>query len=215
MIKKAGIVNYGAGNLMSIAKAIKVLGLETTILNNGKESSNLDLLVLPGVGNFGAAISTIKQNSLYEKIIHFFRSGKPILGICLGIQLIFERSEEAKNAEGLKLFKGKVVKFRFSSRDTACRRLPVPHMCWNIVKFKTSHPILLAGLKVEEYFYFVHSYYPVPEEKDIIFATANYGSEFCAMVVKGNVVATQFHLEKSGNIGLKLLKNIIHYFNKL
>jgi imidazole glycerol phosphate synthase glutamine amidotransferase subunit len=211
MIKRAGIINYGAGNLMSITKAIKVLGLQPVILNSGKEKiDDFELLILPGVGSFGPAINTIKQNNLYEKIINFFHSKKPILGICLGIQLIFERSEEAKGVEGLKLFKGKVAKFKFKDAH-----LPIPHMCWNIVKFKTFIPTLLEGLSEEEYFYFVHSYYPIPEEKEIIFATAKYGDEFCAMIVKGNVVATQFHLEKSGNKGLRLLKNIINYFNKL
>jgi len=207
MIKKVGIINYGAGNLMSITKAAEVLGLQTYILDKPKKNE-FDLLILPGVGSFGSAIKTILKNGLYEEIINFFNSGKPILGICLGIQLIFEKSEEAKNMDGLKLLKGEVVKFKNKS-------LPIPHMCWNLVRFKKTNPLILDGLKDEEFFYFVHSYYPVPKQKDIVFATTEYSEEFCSMIVKDNIVATQFHLEKSGPKGLKLLKNIINYFNTL
>jgi imidazole glycerol phosphate synthase glutamine amidotransferase subunit len=207
MIKKVGIINYGAGNLMSITKAIEVLGLQTYILDKPIKKE-FDLLILPGVGSFGPAMKTIFKNGLYEEIINFFNSEKPILGVCLGIQLIFEKSEEAKDVCGLKLLKGKVVKFKNKS-------LPIPHMCWNIVKFKENIPLILDGLKDKEFFYFVHSYYPVPRQKDIIFATTEYGEEFCSMIVKDNIVATQFHLEKSGPKGLKLLENIIKYFNKL
>lgn len=207
MIKKVGIINYGAGNLMSITKAISILGLEPKVINND-DLEKFDMLVLPGVGNFGPAVKNIVKSNLDEKIFNFYAAGKPILGICLGIQLIFESSEEAKNVKGLALVKGKVKKFKVYN-------LPVPHMCWNIVEFKRRHNILLNGLKDKEYFYFVHSYYPVPEDKDIVFATTKYGVEFCSMIVKDNLVATQFHLEKSGNKGLKLLTNIIKYFSNL
>ncbi len=206
MIKKVGIINYGAGNLMSIYKAVKVFGLQPIILD--KQNNNVDMLILPGVGNFGAAIKNMQQNGLFEQVIKFFEFGKPILGICLGIQLVLKNSQEAKNIHGLGLIDGKVVKFKL-------KNLVVPHMCWNIVKFEKEDTILLDGLKKEEYFYFVHSYYPVIKQKEIIFATSNYGINFCSMIVKNNLVATQFHLEKSGQKGLKLLENIITYFNKL
>lgn len=207
MIETVGIINYGAGNLMSITKAIQVLGLQPKILFK-RTKENFDMLILPGVGSFGPAMENIIKNGLYEKIIEFYNKGKPILGICLGIQLIFEKSEEAKNVKGLSLLKGKVKKFRNIN-------LPIPHMCWNIVEFKKRHSVLLEGLKDKEYFYFVHSYYPIPKDKSGIFAKTNYGEEFCSMIVKENLVATQFHLEKSGDKGLKLLQNIIDYFNKL
>lgn len=207
MIKKVGIINYGAGNLMSITNAIKVLGLDVKILPKYTKE-DFDMLILPGVGNFKPAMKNIIKNGLYEKIVGFYNQKKPILGICLGIQLMFEKSEEAKNVRGLSFLKGEVKKF-------SSKNLVLPHMCWNIVKFNKKNPTILDGLRNEEFFYFVHSYYPVPEDKKIVFATTCYGEEFCCMVLKDNLVATQFHLEKSSVVGLKLLKNIINYFNKL
>lgn len=207
MIKKVGIINYGAGNLMSISKAVSRLGLEQKIVYTNKLDI-FDMIILPGVGNFGSAMTSLVNLGMDEKIINFYNSGKPILGICLGIQLVFESSEEARNIRGLGLIKGKVKKFEVNN-------LPVPHMCWNIVRFKQKNKILLNDLRDEEYFYFVHSYYPSPEDKSVIFAVTEYGIKFCSMIVKDNLVATQFHLEKSGDKGLKLLSNIICYFNKI
>ncbi len=206
MIKNVGIINYGAGNLMSICKAVKIFGLQPIVLD--KQNNNVDMLILPGVGNFGTAVKNIRQNGLFEQITKFFEKGRPILGICLGIQLILKTSQEAKDVKGLGLIDGKAVKFKI-------KNLVVPHMCWNIVKFEKENVFLLDGLNKEEYFYFVHSYYPQVKQKEVIFATTNYGINFCSMIVKDNLVATQFHLEKSGQKGLKLLKNIITYFNKL
>lgn len=208
MIRLVGIINYGAGNLMSISKAISCLKLKPVIIETDK-LEKCDMIILPGVGNFGSAMEVLVKRGLDEKIVDFFSRGRPILGICLGIQLVFESSEEAQNVKGLGLLKGKVKKFKTTN-------LPVPHMCWNIVEFKQAKDkTLLVGLKDKEYFYFVHSYYPVPKDKEVIFASTKYGIEFCSMIVKDNLVATQFHLEKSGNTGLKLLSNIINYFNKI
>ncbi|MCS7151639.1 MAG: imidazole glycerol phosphate synthase subunit HisH [Endomicrobia bacterium] len=207
MIRKVGIINYGAGNLMSISKAIDVLGYQPLIINSSP-IKNCDVLILPGVGNFGSAMKMLNSTGLDEEIKKFFSLGKPILGICLGIQLVFNSSEEAKDVKGLSLVSGKVVKF-------STRGLPVPHICWNIVRFKNKNTALLAGLRDEEYFYFVHSYYPLVSEKNIVFATTCYGVKFCSMIVKNNLVATQFHLEKSGDKGLKLLSNIMKYFELL
>ncbi|MCX7716159.1 MAG: imidazole glycerol phosphate synthase subunit HisH [Endomicrobia bacterium] len=206
MIKNVGIINYGAGNLMSISKAVNVLGLNVKIVSTGG-INRYDLIILPGVGNFGSAVENLRKTGLFEEIKNFYFSGKPILGICLGIQLIFKNSEEAKNVEGLGLIGGKVAKFQLDY-------LPVPHMCWNIVEFKHENKILLEKIKNKEYFYFVHSYYPVLEDKRVIFGVTDYGCKFCSMIVKDNLVATQFHLEKSGTKGLKLLSNIIRYFSK-
>ncbi|MCX7956547.1 MAG: imidazole glycerol phosphate synthase subunit HisH [Endomicrobia bacterium] len=206
MIKKAAIVDYGAGNLKSICKAIEVLGVQPEIVYSYKK--NFDMLILPGVGSFGTAIANILKTGLYDKIIETANLGKPILGICLGIQLLFFSSEEDDNYEGLKLIDGNVVKFR-------TKKFPVPHMCWNKVRFVKENFSLLKGLRKEEFFYFVHSYYPVVKDKSVVFSTTEYSVKFCSMVVKNNIVATQFHLEKSGVVGLKLLSNIIDYFNKL
>lgn len=208
MIKKVGIINYGVGNIMSVTKALYVLGLDVSLVNSGSVK-NYDMLILPGVGSFGSAMNFMKKSGLAEQIREFVSSYKPLLGICLGIQLLLTESEEAKGVDGLKIIKGKVKKF-------VLKKLPVPHICWNLVEFKQNNEILLKNLNKKEYFYFVHSYYPLIEEKDnIVFATTRYGIEFCSMLVKDNIVATQFHLEKSGKKGLLLLKNIIKYFSKL
>ncbi len=208
MIRRVGIINYGAGNLKSISKAIKVLGL-TPVIVEINDIEKFDLLILPGVGNFGSAMKIIRKNGLSEKIVKYVSSGKPLLGICLGLQLLFKKSEEDKNVSGLGLIKGEVVKFRV-------KKFPVPHMCWNIVQFEQKNSVLLNGLSKEEYFYFVHSYYPVVEEKNVVFGTTVYEkTKFCSMLLKNNIVATQFHIEKSGSKGLKLLNNIITYFKKI
>lgn len=219
MIKKVGIIDYGAGNLKSIAKALEIFDLQPDIVNileQGKklQISNYDLLILPGVGEFGSSMDRL--NKTKDKIIEHIKAGKPLLGICLGIQLLFDKSEESVKKKGLGIFSGEVVKFKNL-------KLPVPHMCWNKVRFvnleseKESEikSEIVKNLNKEEFFYFVHSYYPVPKEKNIIFGTTVYDKNFCSMIVKDNIVATQFHLEKSGEKGLLLLKNIIQYFKKL
>lgn len=205
MIKKAAIVNYGAGNLMSITKAIEQFDIRAEIVNK-KTKKVFDMFVLPGVGNFGSAMDHIVKTELYHEIKSHVVSGRPLVGICLGLQLLFDESEEAPDVCGFGIIKGKVVKFK-------SKKLPIPHMCWNIVEFKDKKSTLLDGLNEKEFFYFVHSYYPVPKDKSVIFGTTTYSEKFCSMVVKENIVATQFHLEKSGLVGLKLLKNIIKYFN--
>ncbi|MCS7231168.1 MAG: imidazole glycerol phosphate synthase subunit HisH [Elusimicrobiota bacterium] len=204
MIKKVGIINYGVGNLMSITKAIEFLGLYPKIITKKVQA---DMIILPGVGSFGYAINYMKKTGLYEEIINFINSGNPVLGICLGLQILFKNSEEEPTVSGLGVLDGKVVKFEG-------KKLPVPHMCWNLVEFKNKNHILLEGLNKKEFFYFVHSYYPIPKDKSIIFGETFYFEKFCSMILKDNIVATQFHLEKSGEIGLKLLKNIVNYFNR-
>ncbi|MEN3012997.1 MAG: imidazole glycerol phosphate synthase subunit HisH [Endomicrobiia bacterium] len=206
MIKKVGIINYGVGNLMSIAKAVEFLGILPEIIKKATKKK-FDMLILPGVGSFGYAVDYVKKNGLYDIILEFITSKKPVLGICLGMQLLFDKSEEAKNYKGFEILKGDVIKFKNNTK------FPVPHMCWNLVEFKFLHPVLLKGLNKKEFFYFVHSYFCVPEDKSIIFGTTNYINKFCSMIVKENIIATQFHLEKSGISGLKLLKNILDYFN--
>jgi len=223
VIKKVSVIDYGAGNLKSIVKAIKILGLDTEIISPKQPSLNFlyktDLLVLPGVGNFGSAMKELRD--IKDKILEYTKIGKPLLGICLGIQLLFDKSEESPGKRGLGIISGEVVKFNSKIKNRYF--LPIPHMCWNTVKFinlvgKKEYKLkktILKGLKKEEFFYFVHSFYPKPKEDDVIFGTTKYGEKFCSMIVKKNIVATQFHLEKSGNSGLLLLKNIINYFEKM
>ncbi|MFQ3675804.1 MAG: imidazole glycerol phosphate synthase subunit HisH [Endomicrobiia bacterium] len=226
MIKKVNVIDYGAGNLKSIVKSLAVLGLTPKIVNPLLSTTNhqlldCDLLVLPGVGEFGSSLKVL--NIVKDKIVQHIVSGKPLLGICLGIQLLFDKSEESPGTKGLGLIAGEVVKFKYYKKFS----LPVPHMCWNKVRFIEvetdkvksgkidKRAILLQNLDEEEFFYFVHSYYPVPEKKDVVFGTTVYGKKFCSMIVKDNIVATQFHLEKSGERGLLLLKNIVRYFDRL
>lgn len=211
-MKKVLIIDYGAGNLKSITKSVVRLDLNVEIFSLENKSSiikSADIIVFPGVGEFGSAMKVIED--IKPEIFQHIRSGKPILGICLGLQILFDTSEEDKNVAGLGILKGKVVKFK-NYKD---KKYPVPHMCWNKVVFSHEHKILLKKLCKEEYFYFVHSYYPVPEEQEIVFGETEYSEKFCSMVVKNNIVATQFHIEKSGSQGLVLLNNIIEYFKRL
>lgn len=216
MDKRVCIIDYSAGNLKSISKALKVVGLEPYLVSTremkNKKSFGCDIVVLPGVGEFGSAMKMIEE--IRPQIIEHISLGKPFLGICLGIQLLFSKSEESPQRKGLGVLDGKVVKFDKKNG------LPVPHMCWNRLKFidvgkNDIRKVILRNLHKEEFFYFVHSYYPVVEEKNVCFGTTNYGVEFCSMVVKDNIVATQFHLEKSGTKGLLLLENIMNYFKKM
>lgn len=238
MIKKVCVIDYGAGNLKSISKALTVLGLDVTIFTPHLPSSisnspstlsrlpSTDLLVLPGVGEFGSAMKILKI--IKSQILDFINSDKPLLGICLGIQLLFEKSEENRTINGLGILEGEVVRFNFNNQLTNKpfnhSNLPIPHMCWNKVCFNVGKgnkenilkkKLIIKGLNKEEYFYFVHSYYPVPKNKNICFGETDYGIKFCSMIVKDNIVATQFHLEKSGTKGLLLLKNILSYFEKI
>ncbi len=229
MIKKVVIIDYGAGNLKSITKALKVLGLNPIVLNpllpeTNSQILSCDLIVLPGVGEFGSSLRVLDK--IKDIIIKHVVSNKPLLGICLGIQLLFNKSEESPGKIGLGIVPGKVVKFKFKNLNNRlnCQHinsLPIPHMCWNKVKFvdikseKDKRKIILQKLKKEEFFYFIHSYYPIPKDERICFGTTEYGKEFCSMIVKNNIVATQFHLEKSGDKGLLLLKNVIKYLEKI
>ncbi len=191
------IIDYGAGNLRSIVNAFEKIGAETRITTNPKKLG-ADAIVLPGVGNFGDAMGKLSEfkKPLLEKI----DEGIPFLGLCLGIQVIFEKSDEAPGVEGLGIFEGTCKKFSSS--------LKVPHMGWNNLEVKKKNKIL-QGITERDYFYFVHSYYPVPKDREIVSATTKYGVEFPAVVSKNNVYATQFHPEKSGIMGLKILKNFV------
>lgn len=196
------IVDYNMGNLRSVSKAIEHLGGSARITSNPSEIQNAEKLILPGVGAFGDAMSELAATKLIAPIREFAKSGKPFLGICLGLQLLFESSEESKGAEGLGIFKGTVRAFR-------SKTVKVPHMGWNNSKIMRPHPVL-KGLPDNSFFYFVHSFYAVPEDKELTLAQTEYGGEtFPAILGKGNVTATQFHPEKSQEAGLLILKNFI------
>ena len=193
----AVIFDYGVGNLFSLKTALEKAGLNTTIGTTAQELAKADAIALPGVGSFTAAAS--KLNSVKETLQTKIKDGIPFLGICLGVQLFFEESEEGPGA-GLSLFEGKNVQLPTT--------IKVPHMGWNTLNIVKSNE-LLEGVADDTYVYFVHSLYPVPKDKSIVCTTTQYGTTFTSAVVSKNIYGTQFHPEKSGDIGLKILKNFV------
>ncbi|MFR5876010.1 MAG: imidazole glycerol phosphate synthase subunit HisH [Eubacterium sp.] len=196
------IIDYGAGNLQSVKKALNFLGYESEITADENKIASASHIILPGVGSFGDAMKSIKERGLEDTIKNAASGKKPFLGICLGLQLLFESSEESPNVDGLGIFKGKIVTI---PKDYG---LKVPHMGWNSVSIKQKDGIF-NDIKNESYFYFVHSFYLKDAENEVVAATAQYGVEIECAVQKGLVCATQFHPEKSGEIGLQLLKNFM------
>jgi glutamine amidotransferase len=194
------IVDYGMGNLRSVQKAFEKVGAEAAVCTKPSELTHADKLVLPGVGAFRDAISELHKQQLVDPILSHIESGRPFLGICLGLQLLFDVSHEDGRWEGLGVLRGDVVRFPDQPG------LKVPHMGWNTLEPAAENP-LLAGIPADSYFYFVHSYYVRPEDKSVVAASTQYASPFTSMVTRGNLFATQFHPEKSQRVGLKLLSN--------
>lgn len=201
MSKGIAIIDYGMANLRSVQKAFEAVGATAEITSDPKRIADSERLVLPGVGAFRDAIARLRETGLDETIPAFIASGRPFLGICLGLQMLFESSCEDGLHEGLKLFNGKIV--RFAERPS----LKIPQMGWNDLQFPKPGCPLFRDLPEEVQVYFVHSYYAVPSDPSIIAATADYPDAFCAAIWKDNVVATQFHPEKSQKIGLNMLEN--------
>ncbi|MBU1658014.1 imidazole glycerol phosphate synthase subunit HisH [bacterium] len=198
------IVDYNMGNLASVKNAFAKLGKATVVENNPDNFKNYDKLILPGVGAFGDAMEHLRERNMIQAIKEFAASGKPVLGICLGMQLLFQSSEEFGNHEGLGLIKGKVVAF-----DTAkfSQPLKVPHMGWNKM-FTQEHP-LFKNLDEEHYLYFVHSFHVVCERAEDVIGTTEYGYQFASAVACANVMGIQPHPEKSHKNGLAILENFI------
>ena len=194
------IIDYDAGNLKSVEKALLYLGQDVLVTRDREKILSADKVILPGVGNFGDAMEKLKGYGLEEVIRETARQGKPFLGICLGLQLLFERSAEAPGVEGLGILKGEIL--RIPDRED----LKVPHIGWNSLKLQNQGR-LLAGLEEEPYVYFVHSYYLKAADPQIVKAVTEYGVRIDASVESGNVFACQFHPEKSSRTGLKILKN--------
>ncbi len=192
------IVDYQMGNLRSVQKAIERVGGEARISSDAREIANADKLILPGVGAFGDAMAEIRRRDLASPIRSFIDSGRPFLGICLGLQLLFEKGYEHGEHDGLGVLAGDVVKFDLPPT------MKVPHMGWNTVKRRSDAP-LLADLQDDTHFYFVHSYYVRPADPSVVALDCDYGGNFCAAVAKDNLFATQFHPEKSQSDGLQLL----------
>ena len=194
------IIDYDAGNIKSVEKALKLLGQDVVVTRDAETILNADRVILPGVGAFGDAMGKLHDYGLVEVIHKVVEKKIPFLGICLGLQLMFESSEETPGVEGLGLLKGKVVKIPDNGE------LKIPHMGWNSLHFQ-NHGRLFANLPQDSYVYFVHSYYLQAEDESIVKATTEYSTCIHASVEKDNVFACQFHPEKSSEVGLTILKN--------
>ena len=199
------IVDYGMGNLKSVEKGFKKVGIDAIVTSKPKAIDDAEAVVLPGVGAFRDCIRNLSDLSLTGAVVTSINKGKPFLGICLGLQVLFSESEEFGTCKGLDIFRGKVVRFQ--------KGLKVPHMGWNTVKIINNSPIL-SDIEDNAFFYFVHSFYVVPEDKGIIATTTDYGTTFASMVWKDNVFATQFHPEKSQDLGLKVLAGFGKFVKK-
>ena len=196
------IIDYDAGNIKSVEKALHYLGEETTVTRDPQTLLNADKVILPGVGSFGQAMENLHTYGLVPVIHEIVEKKTPFLGICLGLQLLFESSEETPGVEGLGILKGKIVKI------PPAPGLKIPHMGWNNIKVKEGSR-LFKGLPDNPYVYFVHSYYLQADDEDIVAATTEYGVKIHAAVEKDNIFACQFHPEKSSTVGLQILKNFV------
>jgi len=192
------IIDYGMGNLRSVQKAFEKVGAEAVVTADRAEVESASALVLPGVGAFGDAMANLRRAGLVDCVNQAVKKGKPLLGICLGMQLLFEMSEEMGIHRGLGVFEGRVRKFRV--------KLKVPHMGWNQIHIRRSDP-LLSGVADGSYVYFVHSYYVEPADPQIILATTDYGIDYASVIGRDAIYGIQFHPEKSQDIGLKILRN--------
>lgn len=196
------IIDYGMGNLYSVKNVLDFMGAESVVTDDAKTIMSADKVILPGVGAFGAAMESLNKKGLAEVIRETARSGKPLLGICLGLQLLFEESEESPGIGGLGIFKGKIVKI-------PARGLKIPHMGWNsITAVKDSK--ILKDIGSEPFVYFVHSYYLTEAEEGIVSAYTEYAERLDIAAERGNVFALQFHPEKSGKTGQAILRNFVN-----
>ncbi len=194
------IIDYGAGNIQSVYKALKYIGCECIVTRDKDKILEADGAILPGVGSFGDSMNTMESYGIKDVVKEFVNTGKPFLGICLGLQLLFPESEESPNVKGLDIFKGSVTKIPNG------HGLKIPHMGWNSINILKDEGIF-RGIENNSYVYFVHSYYLKAESRDIVAAQTEYGVTIDAAVSYKNIHATQFHPEKSGEVGLKILRN--------
>lgn len=208
-IRMIAIINYDAGNLTSVVRAVSFLGHESIVTRDVSEILSAERIIFPGVGAAGAAMSSLRRTGVDAAILRAFNQGTPILGICLGTQIIMGHSEE-NQTQCMGIIPGIVRAFPSDLCDTNGNRLKVPHMGWNRITLRINHPVL-SGLKADDEFYFVHGFYPEPANLDHVVGTTLYGVQFAAVVGCRNIIATQFHLEKSGKPGLNLLNNFCRW----
>jgi imidazole glycerol-phosphate synthase subunit HisH len=204
MNSKIVIIDYGMGNLRNVQKGFERIGVEAKVTRSKREIERASAIVLPGVGAFKDCIENLEKYRLVEPLLRSIEKGKPYLGICLGLQILFSQSEEFGAQKGLDVIKGKVVRFR---PDPECK---VPHMGWNTIEIEKEAPVL-KGVESGDYFYFVHSYYVVPDETDWVSSFTTYGQPFASSIWKENLFATQFHPEKSQQKGLRILENFTRF----
>jgi glutamine amidotransferase len=199
------IIDYGMGNLRSVQKGFERVGCEAVVTADPKTVLEADKIVLPGVGAFPDCMRNLEEGGFIEPLLRVIREGRPFLGICLGLQLLFTESEEFGVHRGLDVIPGRVVRFPDGMAENG-EKLKIPHMGWNQLGVRRCPPAF-AGIESGSNFYFVHSFYVVPEDAGVVATTTTYGIEFCSAVWKDNIVATQFHPEKSQEKGLQILKN--------
>jgi imidazole glycerol-phosphate synthase subunit HisH len=199
---RLGLIDYGSGNLRSVSKALEAAGAHIMRLEQGPIAGSLDAIVLPGVGAFGDSVNQLKRRDLFVPLQKWLNDGRRFLGVCLGFQLLFESSEESPGVAGLGVFAGQVRKFPREG-------VKVPQIGWNSVKWTEQANALYGNLPPDPYFYFVHSYYPQPQDESIVAGYTEYGRRFAAAVATKNLLATQFHPEKSQESGLLLLRKFL------
>jgi imidazole glycerol phosphate synthase glutamine amidotransferase subunit len=205
MNPRLGLIDYGSGNLRSVTKALERVGAQVTRLGDGSQIRDFAALVLPGVGSFGDSVRQLHARRLFQPVRQWIREGRPFLGVCLGYQLLFERSEESPGVPGLGVLAGVVKRFAVGGPGA----LKVPHIGWNQVTWSHAVRERFVALPERAYVYFVHSYYPEPADASIVAGTAEYGTPFAAAIATENVFATQFHPEKSQDTGLTILQEFV------
>lgn len=196
------VIDYGAGNIRNVVNALNKLEYQVKLTSDPEEMLSADTVILPGVGAAGDTVSSLKKLNLVEPVLRIIAEDRPFMGICIGLQVLFTETEEDGGQTCLDAFSGRVRKLPEGQK--------IPHMGWNQVKQKIDHPVF-EGVPDNSNFYFVHSYYVDPEDKSLVAGTTEYGEEFCSIIVKGNVVGTQFHPEKSGDLGLRIYDNFLRY----
>jgi len=203
-IRMIAIIDYGMGNIHSVKKALEAKGAKVVVTSNPAEIKRSAKLVLPGVGAFGDAMAELKDRGLIGPVAEHIKDGKIFLGICLGMHLLFESSEESPDVPGLGILKGRIVRFNPAAG------LKIPHMGWNQIKLRKVNCPLFKGLETGAEVYFCHSYYPRPADPGVIAAGTEYGEDFASIIWSNNVLAAQFHPEKSQSAGLKILENFVN-----
>ena len=198
-----GVIDYGAGNLRSVCNSLKKLSVDCHVVKAPSDLNKIETMIFPGVGSFGDSSDQLKKQSLFEPIREWIINDRPFLGICIGFQMLFDSSEESPGSEGLGIIPGKVIKF------SEQKNLKVPHMGWNEVQIKNLNDPVWQNIDSLTHFYFVHSYFPKPENPEVSSSITSYGVDFTSSIRFGNTFGTQFHPEKSQKSGLCLIENFL------